>query len=579
MENGKNKITHKAVWLFFILILVLYPLRHVQRGVDLWDGGYNYTNFRYSGLEYMDSMWFFATWLANTIGNLFTKLPFGDSCLGMNIYTGLVVSFMATTTFLFCVKKIKMPAWIAFAAEILAISFCWAPTAMLYSYLTYAFLLVGVILLYQGILNEQNGYLIIAGVVLGLNVGIRFSNLVQTALILAVWIFGILAKKKFRRVLQETGYCVLGYVGALVAFLSFMAVKYGLNHYIDGVVRLFQMTENAEDYTPGRMILGMVWAYYDCTYFLKRFGLAIICALAVCIVLPGKWENIKKTVTVLFTIILAIWLAGNLFYTKDFTTYYAIYYPCVTVLAMTLILSLYNIIDKSSTRENKLLGIFMILIILITSLGGNNAIYSSINNLFLMLPGFLWMVWKFCREKVHICYFPFKCILFTGILFLTIQGIQFGWYFAYEEASGGRNLTHEIQDVPVLKEMITSPQKAEAVTELYQYIQEQNLGDRECILYGNVPGLAYYLEMTPAMNVWSDLRSYDYDIMERDLYEIEGRPVILLSVECGQYVIHRDGTNLFWDVTAQQKMDLLCTYIEEKGYQEVFRNEEFVVFE
>lgn len=579
MENKRDRIAYKAVCSFFMLILLIYPLRHVQIGVDLWDGGYNYANFRYSGLECMDSMWFFATWLANSIGSLFTRMPFGNTCVGMNIYTGLVVSFLAATAFLFCVRRLKMPAWMVFVAEILAISLCWAPTAMLYSYLTYAFLLVGTILLYKGILSGQYGYLIAAGVVLGFNVGNRFSNLVQTGLILAVWIYGFLQKKKFKKVLQETGWCVLGYVSALVAFLSLMAFKYGLGNYVEGVLRLFQMTENAEDYTPGRMLLGMVWAYYDCTYFLKRFGLAVVCGLVVCVILPKKWAMLKRTIVIFFTILLCVWLSRNLFYSRDFATYNSVYYPCVTVLTMTLVLSAYNIVDKKAAKEDKLLAILLILTILITSLGGNNAIYASINNLFLVLPGFLWMVWKFCREREHICYFPFKAILIAGLFFLTVQGVQFGWGFVYEEAGGGRNLTAGVQDVPALAGMVTSPEKAEALTELYHYIKEKKLDERECVLYGHVPGLSFYMEMTPAMNVWSDLRSYDYDVMKQDLYEIEGRPVILLSAECGQYVTDRDGTNLFWDVTAQQKMDLLCSYIEERGYRETFRNEEFVVYE
>ncbi len=579
MENKKGRIARKAVWSLFILILLIYPLRHVQIGVDLWDGGYNYANFRYSGLEYMDSMWFFATWLANSIGSLFTKMPFGDTCLGMNIYTGLVVSFMAAMAFLFCVRGLKMPAWMVFGAEILAISLCWAPTAMLYSYLTYAFLLVGTILLYQGLLSQKYGYLIAAGAVLGFNVGNRFSNLVQTGLILAVWLYGFIQKKKFKKVMQETGWCVLGYVSALAFFLAFMALKYGFGNYVEGVFRLFQMTENAEDYTPGRMLLGMVWAYYDCTYFLKRFGLAVVCGLAVCVILPKKWAALKRIAVIFITALLCVWLSRNLFYSGDFAVYNAVYYPCVTVLTMTLVLSVYNIVNKKAAKEDKLFGILLVLTILITSLGGNNAIYASINNLFLVLPGFLWMVWKFCRENVNICYFPIKAILVAGLFFLTVQGVQFGWYFVYEEAGGGRNLTAKVQDVPVLEGMITSPEKADTLSELYLYIKEEKLDERECILYGNVPGLSFYMEMAPAMNVWSDLRSYDYEIMAQDLYEIEGRPVILMSAECGQYVTDRDGTRLFWDATAQQKMDLLCSYIEEKGYRETFRNEKFVVYE
>ena len=87
----RNRYIRVAAWVVSTVLLVLYPLRHVNVGVDLWDGGYNCTNFRYSGLEYMDSMWYFATWLANGAGSLIMKLPYGATMLGMNVYTGLIV--------------------------------------------------------------------------------------------------------------------------------------------------------------------------------------------------------------------------------------------------------------------------------------------------------------------------------------------------------------------------------------------------------------------------------------------------------------------------------------------------------
>ena len=88
----------KIAFLFEIIcifILILYPLRHVTWGLDLWDTGYNYGNFRFLGEGYLDPMWFFSTYLANVTGHFLTLLPFGDTLIGMNVYTGLQVSILA----------------------------------------------------------------------------------------------------------------------------------------------------------------------------------------------------------------------------------------------------------------------------------------------------------------------------------------------------------------------------------------------------------------------------------------------------------------------------------------------------
>ena len=184
IKRKRSRSLLQAICLGFLL---LYPLRHIHLGVDLWDGGYNYANFQYAGLEHMDSMWYFATWIANGFGNVLTKLPWGDTMAGMNVYTSLVVGVTAAGAYLFCVRKLCMPVWVAFVGEVLALSLCWAPSAVLYNYLTYGFLLAGILCLYQGLMQGKNRYLILAGVMLGLNVGVRFSNLVQMGLILVVW--------------------------------------------------------------------------------------------------------------------------------------------------------------------------------------------------------------------------------------------------------------------------------------------------------------------------------------------------------------------------------------------------------
>lgn len=585
MQDRTKKYLKKCIWFLSILILVLYPLRHVHMGVDLWDTGYNYANFRYMGTEYMDSMWLFATYLANVLGAIFIRLPFGNTVMGMNVYTGLVVSGIAVFGYIFCVKKLKMPAWIVFAGEMLAVSLCWAPTAMLYTYLTYGFFLVGTAFLYRGITEEKNSCLVIAGILLGLNVGVRFSNLVQAGLIVAVWGYGIFCKKKFSEVMKETGFCVLGYVGAFGLFLLFVSVRYGFGNYIEGIGRLFQMTEVATDYTAGAMLEGMVWAYFDSAYWLKRFVLMAVCGVAIFLVLPRKWKPVKQVFSVGMVFALVWWLLQKGFCTKDYASYTSMNYPCVIVLVMTIGLVVFQLCIRKTSREEKLLAGLVLLTLLISPLGGNNAMYSSINNLFLVAPWFLFTVWKFCREMQQEYFFPVKCMLLVAVVFFVVQSAKFGTVFAYEEANGGRHMVDEVADVPALQGMFTRAEKAEWIEETYRFIQEQGLGDQECIFYGQIPGMAYYMELTPAMNTWGDLRSYSSKTMHKDLQEVEAemqergqRPLVMLEASHGLYQQGQMGAELFWDKTAEQKLKLLCDFMEKYDYELIFSNEKFAIY-
>ena len=120
----------KAWELLFLAVLVLYPMRHVTIGGDLWDVGYNYGNFAYFSEGVLGKTWFFSTYLASVIGHVLTQLPFGHTVVGMNVYTGLFASALAVTGYLFCTRVLQISAIAAFAGEFLALSMCWCPTAL-----------------------------------------------------------------------------------------------------------------------------------------------------------------------------------------------------------------------------------------------------------------------------------------------------------------------------------------------------------------------------------------------------------------------------------------------------------------
>ena len=588
LKTLNSKLVRRAVWFLSIGILILYPLRHVNLGVDLWDGGYNYANFRYNGLEYMDSMWYFATWLANLAGTVLMKLPFGNTMLGMNIYTGLIVSIMATVSYFFCAKKIRMAAPIAFVGGLVAETLCWAPTAALYNYLTYLFLLTGVCLMYQGLITDRSGYLVAAGAMLGINVGNRFSNLAQTGLIVAVWAYGIFDKKNIKNVLRQTGACVLGYLAAVCVFLLGISLRYGFTDYVAGIVRLFQMTESAADYAPGYMLFGIARAFAEneITYWAKRFLLLFGGAFLICLALPRRWEKLKKTLCVILTACVMIWLQRAGFSYPDHAAYETIYAPCVVLFEVLTIFCIFHVFDRRASREDRLIALLILLLVFITSLGGNNAMYSSINNTFFVAPAFFWLVWKFCGQKKQILTFPVKCVLFASIAFVLTASVGFGQAFVYEKATGGRNLTARISDIPVLSGMKTGEQNVENLTGLYSYLAADGLLESRCILYGNIPGVSYYMGLKPAMNVWSDLASYRSEIMLRDMESIhekvvtgEDCPLVILERCFADYAETGQGPDPFHDSQAEEKLKILWDFMEELGYEMTYHNEGFAVYQ
>lgn len=611
----------------FVVILVFYPLRHVQWGLDLADTGYNYANYTYMGTEHMDPMWLFSTWLSNGAGHLLTKLPNGGTLVGMNIYTGLFVSLLAVAGYLFCIRKLAIRPWAAFLGEMAAVSLCWCPTALLYNYMNYLLFLGCFILLYCGLTKDDKRCLIAAGVCLGANVLVRFSNLPQAAMILAVWFYDFIwarEEKKsghavqeglHKKIMRHTGWCLLGYLAALAVLFGYIHIRYGIGEYAAGISRLFAMTETATDYRAMDMVLNMLHDYTENLYWVIRMGV-FLAAGTVPAVLTGLIGGKGRGAAVLrrgvqaVCIGLGIAMAGWLYYrddagmrvpfcTLDFCDYASMYRPAVLFLMLSLFIAAVRVIHPRSRKEDRLAGSMLLLVIFLSAIGSNNRLYSSINNLFVVAPYTLGVCCEFiikCRDKkisrVTISLFPARCILSVFLLLCCFQFGGFGLKFVFAEFTGVRDISSGVDNNEVLKKVKMSGEKAEWMSSISAYVNENGLRGKDVILYGtplslSIPSLSYYLQMPAAFNPWITLTSYGYEALVKDMEELDGRtPVIIfenvtaLYEEGGAEALVRAGVSEEEMAAASDiKLRLILNFMKENQYIQTFRSEKFAIYQ
>lgn len=600
MERVKNFICPDWV---YILLLAAYSMRHVHWGLDMLDTGYSYINFQHMDYEHMDSMWLFSTYLANGIGSIIMKLPFADTLLGQNIYTTLFVAALAIVGYMFCTRKLNMSKGITFLGEFIALSLCWCPSSVLYNYISYLLMLISVFFLYKGLVEEKKWYQFAAGICLGANVLTRFSNLAQAALILAVWAFGVLEhiecreKGALKRTLNRTLWCLGGYLAGLLPFLGYIHIKYGMDEYIMGISRLFGMTETATDYAPINMVITVFYNYYLNIYWVLKIVYYVLIGTVVWFVVDLMKKKImsvqnNKTLQKVLDIIAgvaSIMLAVTMIYNfyvdglcnMDFYSYDSIRDPSILFMMLAMVIAFVKLLRKDVVLADKLIGIIIILIIFISSIGSNNGTYSSLNNLFLAAPYILWNVYEFVRDvkeivikKVSLSVVPVKAMLIAVLLFYGYQTVMFGYTYFYVEAEGAKNVTETVDGIPLLEGIKMSPERAEEITVAYEYVQEHGIQDRESIHVGHRPSIAYYLQLAPAFNSWPSLHSYHLDQMVLDVEELQGQinrgevepPVII-------------GATSYPDYDVDPKWTLLLEFMEENGYERTLEVGEFVFYE
>ena len=541
-------------------ILLLLPLRHINQGVDISDTGYNLACFAWFGE--LDGMWVYVSYVANIVGHIFTKLPLGDTMLGMNLYCSLVVSGIALCAWYFL--KEKIPFWFVFVGEVLAIMLCWCPQVILYNYLTYLALIAGTILLYRGIRSDKKWYYVLAGLVLGIGVGARFSNLTHMALILGLWYDGFLKKRTFRQVAVDTFYCVCGYVAGIGIVLLMIQLQYGLGGYFEMLFGLQTMSSGASGYSMGEMIAGAFIDYFGS----MKWGILFLLYMAFGVVFfgikKGQFIKAKKVMFIAGLLVLFRLVYGRGMFGFDYNVYFSIFWWVSIFNTAALVCNALALVRKDTDEQEKLLSLLTLVTILILPLGSNNRSYPVINNLFLIAPMTLYFLWKFLPKS-----FPVRTVVAGCLLAVAAQSIGFGWTFVFRDGSFAEKRDTKVENNGILKGMYTTKSNAKALEEIMGFWEKQNLDGTSVILYGDIPGLSYILDAPSAItSTWSNLESYNMTFWERDFEAVEqridtDRPAVIIG-------------NAY--VPIDNKAELLQMFLEKHQYQPIFENEKVTIY-
>lgn len=587
-----------ATNVLFPLILLLFPLLKANQGIDLTDTGYSLGNYRFFGQ--IGGVWTLLTFLSNVAGTLLTRLPMGGTMLGMKLYTSLFISASALLGYRFF--KTKMPSWLAFLGELAAIGFCWCPTPILYNYLTYFLFFSGAILLFRGLAGKRPMCLLLAGIVLGLNAFARFpGNVLEAALIVAVWYYGALKKKTIKETAGETGLCIAGYLISFLGMLLLLTVLYGTDTFGTMIAGVFQMSGSASDYTFGEMLLAILDAYFHGLQWMLYMLVCLLPGIPFLVIQKEKFLKLRKIIYCLciplLFLVLGKWGMYNFkYYQKESALQWGAVF-LIAALAETVWMLFTRMLDD----EWRLIGCIALIIILITPLGSNNHIWPALNNLFLVAPVVFWMVYRLARwgrayldvtEKIPL--FPVKAMLSGIMAAFFIQAIGIGCHYVFLDGETGEERNYKVGENSVLQGMYTNEMNAETLEEISVFMTEHRTeyAEKKLILYGNIPGLAYYLDKPPAISTtWADLNTSSLSQLQEDLAQISAaigsggeRPLVILTPEIAAYLTGDESVMEWWGIDKEsydrdEKLKAIGEFMSAEVYDQVFQNEAFVIYE
>nr|MCR5419603.1 hypothetical protein [Lachnospiraceae bacterium] len=544
-------------------------------------------------IGHMSEVWYFSTYLSTLFGHMLTGFPCGDIFAGINIYTGLVISAGVIISYFFLTRGFNADRKLVFAGELLMMSLCYSPTVIVYNHLSNFLVLLSVICIYYAMTGENKFLFIAAGSILGINVFVRFSNLTQAAFILSVWSYIYFNREKykgkvFKKIVGDTLYCLAGYLGSITVMLIYMGVKYGVDRYINGILGLFSMSSDAEYYTFSYMLKDMVISYLKGMHRILYpvfFGIAA-CGISCLISHRIKDERKNKRFRTVVLSLCILIMIGIMIWRKllqfDFYHYAVVYFTAAALLDIVIVISIYNIISKDRAVDEKMLSVFVLLQILLTSVGSNTGISVTMNSMYLSAPYLLLEMSRLIHKSKERAANDVKAentlimmtVLSAFVAVLWFQSFFFGISYVYEEGNNTGRRDYYVDGNRVLNNIKLSEERADCIQNISDYVNENGLNKNEVIVYGFAPAIGYYLDMIPVMTTWPDLASYSVEEMKGDMTRIKN------SLDKGEmnYPVIIIGDLLKTSGIAEEpaKTRMITDFMEEYDYSQVY---EYDVFE
>ena len=361
-----------------------------------------------------------------------------------------------------------------------------------------------------------------------------------------------------------------------------IALTCGIPHYFQTIGNLFSMSGTSEGYSAGSMVLD-AWRDYLAQMPWLLLMAAGILAGTVMFRLGGAGK--ARMVKILF------YLAGLLVLLRLFwgrrilsTDYYsdgALWYFAVMFVVVAYMVNGICLFREKGDRNLQLLSAFSIITLFIAPLGTNNHAYATINNLFLVAPVTVYLLYKYCtalKEKEtgwwQALHFPVTAMVVFFLVCVTWQTFAFQNCYVFGDSSSAEKRNTKIENNGILRGIYTTESKARNLEELSLYLENQNLQEKSLYVYGNIPALCYYLGQVPATSMlWPDLESYEWDAFSRDLNALKGmneeeRPLFILAE-----------TRVTQREQMLKKLEAIQEFLEQEDYVCTYSGELFAVYQ
>ena len=481
-------------------LLVVWRIPFLNKGIDYTDTGFNMANYRdfFADLQNNGIGMFMTDFVGSVIYNI---LPSHQLLVFRILH---LMMWSGTFLIIFFTFRRSTPSFynLVLAAVLLAVSSYQKIGEAIFSYYPFSMLVIAtaIYLIYTALTRDKKLRLFIGGVVLGLSVGVRLSNVLFFALAAGVfWYY--LCNKEYRKGFARSGIMLGGAFSGLVAMAIFEIIVIGPATVIGSFTSYSNLaSSSSQDHGIINQILHIFeqigvaivpMIKYFCPMILAGFAFIMVYKK----VFAKFSESYKGRVVMygLVAVICAMWLfliRGVI----NSTRFVHIFGLLALVMGFVAVFALMKKHPELSAACVMCI-ICAGCIVLGTDLGITRFADVLPQLCVLMLISAAYVVPSALKSESKLRYYGglwFNAAAKTTVIFLTGFAVIVSMFTmipnTYNDARYDELTTSPSKDIPVLSGMKTTPQRAESFNNLHKAMTENELvGDREVVSVGMFP--------------------------------------------------------------------------------------------
>lgn len=525
---------HKISNYYFLIVLVLiYPYLLIFQGLDFTDVGHSLTNYQQIFIEPSSIQNAFSSWLTNIIGGIWIKIVGDLGLFGAKLGGALVITLTCYLSYIILKDYIKKEYLLIGLLLTEMISFSGTVIIINYNNLTALFFTLSAYFLIMGIFKRQYLLFLFSGFLIGLNIFIRFPNILGILLVAAIFFYGYLKKIKISIQIRQSLYLFLGWCASIIMVLIIMKILGHYKLYLNSLLDLFKMAMKFNPHHSGMKLIKML--IVDHLYILQYSFVALVGTIITSKVFHKIKLNkfLKYSIFFIFALLISWFLYGR---------YRYFIYAIMGMLYFSVLINIFNF--RKINISLRAISLIALLILFITPLGSGNGVFNAKFGMWLALTisiallmqiieiqsdlnliiGFNKIYSKLKMSKQEML-FAKRIILIFCFTFMVV----FSFKYTYRDTAN-RFAMHYSINYYKLKMVYTTKERAKVVEELLSELSKYVHKGEYLLCYEKIPMVHFLTETRPYLyNSWPMLYQPEefQEAIEKAIKEKEELPVIV----------------------------------------------------